>query len=172
MKEFDQLEVESICVTTPTPIMIEVLASPLLNELPISMSDQPIVYELEVSQSRTSIIYTRRKGTIVQDSECQPHELDSSSLNPTSENITPLAPLIDDATLLIAYRKGVRSCTSHPIEKYAAYGKFLSSYQVLRTIQDALKDLEWKKFVNEEINSLEKKKKIDLFINLIGRMYS
>ena len=32
-----------------------------------------------------------------------------------------MAPLIDDSTLPIAQRKGVRSYTNHPIENYVAY---------------------------------------------------
>lgn len=86
-------------------------------------------------------------------------------MNPTSENITSVAPLIHDVALSIAQRKSVGSCTSHPIEKHVTYDKLLSSYKVFvaqldnieipNTVQDALKDPKWKKAVDEEVKVLE-----------------
>ncbi|RVW20929.1 Retrovirus-related Pol polyprotein from transposon TNT 1-94 [Vitis vinifera] len=77
-----------------------------------------------------------------------------------------LIPSIDDSTLPIALRKGVRRCTDHPIGNYVTYEGLSPSYrafatslddtQVPNTIQEALKISEWKKAVQDEIDALEK----------------
>ncbi|RVW40091.1 Retrovirus-related Pol polyprotein from transposon RE1 [Vitis vinifera] len=66
-----------------------------------------------------------------------------------------LIPSIDDSTLPIALRKGVRRCTDHPIGNYVTYEGLSPSYrafatslddtQVPNTIQEAFKISEWKK---------------------------
>ncbi|RVW71297.1 Retrovirus-related Pol polyprotein from transposon RE1 [Vitis vinifera] len=66
-----------------------------------------------------------------------------------------LIPSIDDSTLPIALRKGVRRCTDHPIGNYVTYEGLSPSYrafatslddtQVPNTIQEALKISEWKR---------------------------
>ncbi|RVX11271.1 Heat shock 70 kDa protein 17 [Vitis vinifera] len=77
-----------------------------------------------------------------------------------------LIPSIDDSTLPIALRKGVRRCTDHSIGNYVMYEGLSPSYrafatslddtQVPNTIQEALKISEWKKAVQDEIDALEK----------------
>ncbi|RVW98977.1 Retrovirus-related Pol polyprotein from transposon TNT 1-94 [Vitis vinifera] len=77
-----------------------------------------------------------------------------------------LIPSIDDSTLPIALRKGVRRCTDHPIGNYVTYEGLSPSYrafatslgdtQVPNTIQEAFKISEWKKVVQDEIDALEK----------------
>ncbi|RVW83269.1 Retrovirus-related Pol polyprotein from transposon RE1 [Vitis vinifera] len=77
-----------------------------------------------------------------------------------------LIPNIDDSTLPIALRKGVRRCTDHPIGNYVTYEGLSPSYrafvtslddtQVPNTIQEAFKISEWKKAVQDEIDALEK----------------
>ncbi|RVX07414.1 Retrovirus-related Pol polyprotein from transposon RE1 [Vitis vinifera] len=77
-----------------------------------------------------------------------------------------LIPSIDDSTLPIALRKGVRRCTDHPIGNYVMYEGLSPSYrafatslddtQVPNTIQEAFKISEWKKAVQDEIDALEK----------------
>ena len=73
---------------------------------------------------------------------------------------------IDDSTLPIALRKGVRRCTDHPIGNYVTYEELSPSYkafatslddtQVPNTIQEAFKISEWKKVVQDEIDALKK----------------
>ncbi|RVW25301.1 Retrovirus-related Pol polyprotein from transposon RE1 [Vitis vinifera] len=58
-----------------------------------------------------------------------------------------LIPNIDDSTLPIALRKGVRRCTDHPIGNYVT---FPTQYK------RPLKISEWKKAVQDEIDALEK----------------
>ena len=66
----------------------------------------------------------------------------------------------------IALRKGVRSCTQHPISKFVSYDNLsplfhafttnLSRIDVPGTIEDALAVPEWKNAVLEEMRALEK----------------
>ena len=73
---------------------------------------------------------------------------------------------VDDSNLPIAIRKGVRSCTQHPLSKYVSYKNLssvfrvftsqLSSMEIPNTVQDALKVPEWKKAVFEKMTALEK----------------
>ena len=68
--------------------------------------------------------------------------------------------------MMFATRKGVRSCTKHPIAKYLSYKKLsnnlkvflsnISNMHVPKTIPDALGDLDWKLAVKEKMNALKK----------------
>ena len=81
------------------------------------------------------------------------------------QNTAPVID-IDDSNIPIALRKGVRSCTSHPISRFVSYEGLSPSYhafvsaldnvRVPNSIQEALKDSEWRKAVSEEISALEK----------------
>ena len=99
------------------------------------------------------------------DSEPSP---DSASIHSgmetsNSENTTYV---IDDSNIPIALRKGVKSCTSHPISKFVsykglspAYHAFVSaidSVQVPKSIEEALKDSGWRRAVSDEISALNK----------------
>ncbi|RVW89546.1 Retrovirus-related Pol polyprotein from transposon TNT 1-94 [Vitis vinifera] len=99
-------------------------------------------------------------------------QLANENLQSTEENIGEdrarevLIPSIDDSTLPIALRKGVKRCTDHPIGNYVTYEGLSPSYrafatslddtQVPNTIQEAFKISEWKKAVQDEIDALEK----------------
>ncbi|PON37602.1 hypothetical protein PanWU01x14_318830 [Parasponia andersonii] len=77
-----------------------------------------------------------------------------------------LMPMMNDLDLPIALRKGVRSCTQHPISRYVYYDHLsplarafisnISDVEIPRNVEEALKILEWKKAVLEEISALEK----------------
>lgn len=123
MRNFKPLEVDYFSTIPTIPITTEISSS-TINELAIPESNQPRI----PSQNRTPIVYTRRREATVHNQECQPPELDSLSLNTTEEDVTSMEPLIDDLILPIDRRKGVRSCTNHPIEKYVAYCRFHPSY--------------------------------------------
>ncbi|RVW90198.1 Retrovirus-related Pol polyprotein from transposon TNT 1-94 [Vitis vinifera] len=73
---------------------------------------------------------------------------------------------LDDLDQPIALRKGVRSCTQHPISNHVSYGKLSQNFQAFITsleddripsnIQEALQQPEWKTAIQEEIQALEK----------------
>ncbi|RVX00895.1 Retrovirus-related Pol polyprotein from transposon TNT 1-94 [Vitis vinifera] len=72
----------------------------------------------------------------------------------------------DILNMPIAWRKGVRSCTQHPIGNFISYDKLsptfraftssITEIQVPRNIQEAFKYPKWKAAVDEEVQELEK----------------
>ena len=75
-------------------------------------------------------------------------------------------PIFDNSDLPIAVRKGVRSCTKHPISNFISYEKLsptfraftceLTKIEIPRDIQEALRVPKWKEAVMEEMRALEK----------------
>ncbi|RVW61484.1 Retrovirus-related Pol polyprotein from transposon RE2 [Vitis vinifera] len=72
----------------------------------------------------------------------------------------------DILNMPIAWRKGVRSCTQHPIGNFISYDKLsptfraftssITEIQVPQNIQEAFKFPKWKAAVDEEVRALEK----------------
>ena len=72
----------------------------------------------------------------------------------------------DTLNMPIAWRKGVRSCTQHPIGNFISYDKLsptfraftsnITKIQVPRDIQEAFKYPKWKAVVDEEVRALAK----------------
>ena len=105
------------------------------------------------------LVYTRRKKTpkLVEHPETpMPCQADNPSSTPNeviqgnteSEPYSNDLYVPDDLTKLIAQRKGIRSCTQHPISYFVSYEKLSPSYrafttnldniQIPRDIQEAL----------------------------------
>ena len=71
-----------------------------------------------------------------------------------------------DLNVPIAIRKGVRTCTKHPIAKYLSYQRLSEKHRIFtcnishlvvpRNIQEALDHPDWKLAVLEEMNVLRK----------------
>ena len=110
---------------------------------------------------------TEQPTPLTYDQESQPSP--SPTQIHSSKGATDLekpVPFVDDSNILIALRKGVRTCTDHPICRFIShdglsptYQDFVSvldSVQIPNSIQEALKNLEWRKAVNKEIRALEK----------------
>ncbi|RVW21058.1 Retrovirus-related Pol polyprotein from transposon TNT 1-94 [Vitis vinifera] len=89
----------------------------------------------------------------------QNQELDQDPSNPNSQPGNTIYDLnssndLDDLDRPIALRKGVRSCTQHPISNHVSYGKLSQNFQAFITsleddripsnIQEALQQPEWK----------------------------
>ncbi|RVX23717.1 Retrovirus-related Pol polyprotein from transposon RE1 [Vitis vinifera] len=103
-----------------------------------------------------------------------PCQTDDPKSNPTgviqgnidSPVITNDIDSMDDLNRPVAHRKGVRSCTQHPISKFVSYEKLSPNLRALITnlesialpncIQEAFQHPEWRKAVNEEIQALQK----------------
>ena len=74
--------------------------------------------------------------------------------------------MFDDLDVPIALRKGIHSCTQHPISNYVSYDHLspvfraflvnLSGVEISKSIEEALKILEWKNVVLEEMQAFEK----------------
>ncbi|RVW84312.1 putative mitochondrial protein [Vitis vinifera] len=161
-------------LSTPMPPSVQPaqhtnVPSPVIIQSPMPI--QPIAPQL--ANENLQVYIRRRKRQELEhgsQSTCGQY-IDSNSSLP-EENIGEdragemLIPSIDDSTLPIALRKGVRRCTDHPIGNYVTYEGLSPSYrafatslddtQVPNTIQEALKISEWKKAVQDEIDALEK----------------
>ncbi|RVW79069.1 Retrovirus-related Pol polyprotein from transposon RE1 [Vitis vinifera] len=156
-------------VSNSKPAQHTNVPSPVTIQSPMPI--QPIAPQL--ANENLQVYIRRRKRQELEhgsQSTCGQY-IDSNSSLP-EENIGEdragevLIPSIDDSTLPIALRKGVRRCTDHPIGNYVTYEGLSPSYrafatslddtQVPNTIQEALKISEWKKAVQDEIDALEK----------------
>ncbi|KAI3456022.1 hypothetical protein Pfo_012685, partial [Paulownia fortunei] len=73
-----------------------------------------------------------------------------------------------DYNIPIVVRKGVRSCTKHPLSNYVSYKNLSPNFRIFtsqvscmeipKSVHDALKIPEWKEAVFEEVKALEKNK--------------
>ena len=83
-------------------------------------------------------------------------------------HVNPSLDTNSDLYLPIALRKGIRTCTQHPISnfvslkrllsKYRAFVTHLSSNETPKTIQETLNSKPWKYAMSEELQALEKNK--------------
>ena len=74
------------------------------------------------------------------------------------------SPENTDLDVPIAIRKGVRSCTQHPISNFVSYSRLSASYKsflsnissvsIPNHVQDALADPKWKHAMSEEMKAL------------------
>ncbi|CAN1180130.1 Copia protein, partial [Linum perenne] len=122
-------------------------------------------------------VYHRRKTAPstsvpdIQHTDDQPHSPgenplpENEALNHTVSNPTHVLSSIDtDSNLPIALRKGTRSCTRYPIDKYLSYARLSNHHRVFvtnvsnlfvpRNIYEALGDANWSSAVNEEMHAL------------------
>lgn len=82
---------------------------------------------------------------------------------------TPSSPIPNDLGLPIAVKKWVRSYTQHPLSNYLSYYRpsqnhksFLTSLDtivILKSVDEALKDQNWKQAMLEEMKALNKNQK-------------
>ena len=96
----------------------------------------------------------------------EPRENSPGNIFPTPTHSDIPSQEFVDLNLPIAVRKGVRSCTQHPIGNFVSYNSLspnyrafvtaLDSIQIPRDIQEALQQPEWTAAVNEEVQALEK----------------
>ncbi|KAJ1395404.1 Gag-polypeptide of LTR copia-type [Sesbania bispinosa] len=124
----------------------------------------PATEETAPTEARGPATYfrKRRKGVESNTAPRQSHESNQAPENEFSlGNIVSNPEPIDDIDIPIALRKGVRSCTQHPIEKYVSYGKLSQGYRsfvaaldnthIPRNVQEALQQPEWAAAVTEEV---------------------
>ena len=95
------------------------------------------------------IVYSQQRTTQMKGSSNPLHY--PKSTNPPGNFLINSLP--DDSNLPIAIRKGVRSCTQHPLSKYVSYKNLspifcaftsqVSCMEIPNTVQDALRVPEW-----------------------------
>lgn len=94
------------------------------------------------------------------------------SLGAPSTDTSNSTEVSDEPELPIAVRKGTRSCTQHPIERFVSYHALstpyksflsvLSSCSIPKTVADALADPQWKEAMLSEMDALERQHTWDL----------
>ncbi|KAK0577899.1 hypothetical protein LWI29_001989 [Acer saccharum] len=123
------------------------------------------------SVDKELIVYSRRKRPQeeIEDRTLpeQNHESDPSPSPDIPGNTSQTDISVnDDLDIPIALRKGVRSCTHHPISnfvsydglssEYRAFATNLSNIEIPRGIHEALEKSEWRVTIQEEMNALKK----------------
>jgi len=157
--------------TTPPALTQSIPAPPASIQSPDQIHPTP-----KQITNHELLTYSRRKKlgkeiehtiplTHDQDSEPSPDSAPIYSGMETSD-CENTASVIDDSNIPIALRKGVRSCTSHPISKFVSYEglsptyhafvSVIDSVQIPKSIEEALKDSGWRKAVSNEISALNK----------------
>ena len=117
-------------------------------------------YNLSYVYSRRNIIKGVKNSVNLQHGHLsKPNS--SIHLSPTNLNI-------DELDVPIALRKGVRTCTQHPMSNFVSYDHLSISLRALatnlvgvdipRTVQEALKEPKWKKVVEAKYMLLKKMK--------------
>jgi len=155
---------------TPLPVrtpMPEPEQQHVTNESPTEPTDQqsaPPVEELRV--------YSRRqKAKTIFDAPCQTSD-SGSGTTPSTFDMNFVIPIVNDSNLPIAQRKGVRSCTHHPVSDFVSYQHLSSPYCsfvsklfyviVPRNLPKALSDPKWWIAMHEEMEALHENKTWDL----------
>jgi len=95
---------------------------------------------------------------------CRTSDPNPGNSNPSS--YLNSIPIVDDMNLLIAQRKGVRSCTQYSISKFVSYQHLspsyrsfvskLSSVSIPQNLQEAISDPKWREATQEEMRALHK----------------
>ncbi|XP_073129675.1 uncharacterized protein [Henckelia pumila] len=141
----------------PTPIPDTIQAS---NHTPNHPKQVPALETGgEVIPERELLVYSRRKPQATKDIVNSKH----SQVNEPIED--PQSGTVSNINIPITIRKGVRSCTQHPISKCVSYSNLsssfrtftvsLSSIKIPRSVQEALIVPEWRKDILEEMHALK-----------------
>lgn len=125
---------------------------------------------IDTGKGKDLITYTRRKGQIEQSTHVPPVQSSSPDPDPSPQvsgnEISSTTPSIDDSNVPIAVRKGVRTCTQHPISNFVSYDSLspsyrafvssLSSVSIPQGWKEAIMDSNWKEAMVEEMQALRK----------------
>ena len=98
---------------------------------------------------------------------------------PTETSTLPNDSTPDPASLLIALRKGKRSCTSHPISQFVSYGHLSSSLHAFTTslnytvvpksVHEAMSISDWKSTMEAEMSALSENATWSLVTHPLGK---
>jgi len=152
--------------------MLESEQQQITNESPTEPTDQPCAPPVEELR-----VYSRRqKAKTIPDATCQTSDLGSgttpSGTTPSTFDMNFVIPVVNDSSLPTAQRKGVRSCTHHPVSDIVSYQHLsspyrsfvskLSSVSVPRNLQEAFNDPKWRTTMHEEMEAFHKNTTWDL----------
>jgi hypothetical protein len=147
--------------------MLEPEQQQVTNESPTKPTDQPSAPPVEELR-----VYSRRqKAKTIPDAPCQTSN-SGSGTTPSTFDMNSIIPVVNDTSQPIAQRKGVRSCTHHPVSDFVSYQHLSSPYRsfvsklsyvsVPRNLQEALSDPKWRTTMHEDMEALHKNKTWDL----------
>ena len=137
--------------------------------MPITESNSPSTRDRNMAEKKPQIYvkknYRAKERVLpplhnqVSEPRTEPDLFESLGKNPSN-------PKIDDMDLPIASRKGVRSCTKHPMSNYVSYDKLsptflaftsqLFSVEIPKNVQEALRVPRWRKAIEEVMRALGK----------------
>jgi hypothetical protein len=140
-----QIEEDFLTLLPIPTLMPEQEKQQLTNESPIEPTNKSSMAPVE----ELRVYSKRQKNKTIPDATCQTS--DPNSGNTTSiPDMNFVIPVVNDMSLPIAQRKGVRSCTHHPISDFVSYQHLLPSYRsfvsklssvsIPRNLQEALND--------------------------------
>ncbi|KAG8501502.1 hypothetical protein CXB51_003813 [Gossypium anomalum] len=125
----------------------------------VSPVQQQEISPILPNNNTTTEVYSRRNRSPETDTAVP---IASPTEDCSRTEVSPPSPSI---YLLIAVRKGTRSCTQHPISRFVSYGNLSKSYKAFVTnvdsvktpknIEEALKSAEWRQAVMEEMKALK-----------------
>jgi hypothetical protein len=93
------------------------------NESPTEPTDKPSTMHVEELR-----VYSRcQKTKTIPDATCQTSDLGSGTTHTFDMNY--VIPVVNDPSLPIAQRKGVRSCTHHLVYDFVSYQYLSSTYR-------------------------------------------
>ena len=126
-------------------------AQPKPESHPPTTSPQTLVHNYSKSPLTANnefSVYIRRKRpkrTIEQPTPLKNDQKSQPSPSPNqihlgkgTTNLEKLVPFVDDSNIPIALRKGVRTCTNHPIYRFISYDGLSPSYQDFVLVLDSM----------------------------------
>lgn len=136
--------------------------SPSIPSVTENIIPEPIQISEPVQREEPSLrVYSRRPRVTQQNQPSEPTSDPPQELQQEKSKV-------DDLDAPIAIRKGVRSCTQHPISKHLSYGRLSKNHRAFVSqlddttippkIHEALKDPKWKEAVFEELKALNENK--------------
>ncbi|KAG6498707.1 hypothetical protein ZIOFF_038429 [Zingiber officinale] len=168
-----QLETTSALKSAAKLVVPQVVSSPIPLDVIENKKDAPSLGKdapsLGAQSSPDIITYKRRRH------EQEPpmdRLVESDALAPDpvkqlSSSVEPTAPLnMNELDLSVVVRKGVRSCTQHPISNHVSYSRLspsyhafvsqLSNHAIPSSYYEAIRDSRWQEAMNEEMEALNR----------------
>lgn len=164
--EIDGLNTESPQPKIPIPIVPITQIEESVPIISCNNEDDQVNPNRSDKQPET-LVYSRRQTVQRGVEPPQPQQQSHESISSLGTEQSTLVPQdnTNDLDLPIALRKGVRSCTQHPIARCIGYSHLSSAVQTLalnleanevpKSIQEAMSNPQWKNAVDDEMKALK-----------------
>ncbi|KAM7461061.1 hypothetical protein LguiA_029182 [Lonicera macranthoides] len=171
------IPVQSESIPTNSSVL-PVESDPAILSAEKDLPSTPVTQKINHTHLETfAQVYSRKEGPFSQLMQVQ-----SSNPNPVTVEVstpptTPNSNILDiqketDLDILIALRKGTRTCIQHPLHLFMSYKKLsynhkafltsLNSIAIPKTLSEALGDENWRNAMKVEMKALEKNETWDL----------